>query len=123
MKTGIKSKKSVGKIILTIILALLPLMAITIITFVECGIALGTIPSVLVGLGIGALVIPFFLVVTMYEGWNRKWYIWVVLLLVVALLFVIPFLNKGNGGENAPSMEGSPKGNARSMMVVGMINK
>ncbi len=122
MKVGLKEKKNLGRSILLIILGLLPLTAITVITFVKFNINLETVPSLFVGLGIGLLVIPFFLVVTMYEGWNKKWYIWLGLILVVTLLFVIPFLNKGNFRENRSPMEEIPNGNGSSMMSVGMIN-
>ncbi|PHV69804.1 hypothetical protein CS063_13890 [Sporanaerobium hydrogeniformans] len=121
MKGEIKQKKHIGKAILGISLGLLPLIGVTVVTFLNFNLSI--LPSILIGVGIGILIIPFFLIMTAKEGWNKKWYIWVELIFVVVLLFVIPFLKRGANESMGPDnpMNSMPKERGGATISVGML--
>lgn len=91
-------KKIAGKVILSVVFALIPIILSGVMTFKD--FPLKGLYVFLIGLGIGLMLIPFMLTITSFENWSRRWYIWVTIVLVCVLVFAMPIFKKGAGADN-----------------------
>lgn len=115
----IKAKKPIGKIgkvIISIILAFIPIALSATMTFVS--LPLRGLYVFLIGILIGILLIPFMLFITKQENWAKKWYIWIGMITVIIIVLVFPMV-KSTG---MPSMQGEmqEQGQGNVMMEKGM---
>ncbi|MDF2614570.1 MAG: hypothetical protein K0S71_2356 [Clostridia bacterium] len=112
-----KPKGMVGKIIVCVVLALIPIILSGIMTFFS--LPLRGLYVFVIGTFIGLLTIPFMLYITKVESWTKKWYIWIGIIITIMLVIILPmFKNTGMSQMQDPMQNGQMQGNI--MMEKGM---
>lgn len=97
-------KVNMGKAILCIGLAMLPIAAAAVMTFMN--FPFNGLITFGVGTGIGLMLIPFMLVITSTDKWTKKWYIWVGMILTILIVLVLPMFKSNSGGLGMPMPPG-----------------